>query len=611
LRVGVFLAECVAVALFASRARADPPEARVTADDVTLDARPEALSLRGHVDVEADPFHLTSDALRVTRTPRGLLIEGDGRVAFCPCLGEPVALEFRRATVAPPGDLFLVQPRLEIASIPVFWLPYFWLRSAGRAGVLPPDVEYRGKDGVFLGDGVHVPWLAGDAQAGLDVRAGGYVEGGVAVESTLRTPSSVTTARWDDLHQNGFAIDARGSTSTEQARPVTLSWDADLLRGERGVVSTTDLDAASRVFDRGAAEASWRRSGWVVAAGAWAESVRGGGLSEVDAAGPVVRARNSGALGDVGAYDATVEGGTLSGAGISALSFGRADGGGVLATRWGPILGSIALRGGADVVDQGQEEGYDTAASARARLSLPLARAFESASPDDPWRHRIEPEVEAGALAAQADGLLGEIPTPGGVRGVAWLADAGVHTALGRWATRQGFELGGDVGGVGGDEQPSELVVRWRGAASARWLGLGAEGADVAGPAGDWGHAVTARARVGAIPSLHVALSLAGREGVDPIVARALTDAPLASSSGFFATSGWTSGGRVTLPVTPFVTARAGADGDLTAEKLVAVRGSLEVHDKCGCVAVRLSAAERMGRDGVDVWLSVDLMPRR
>jgi hypothetical protein len=65
------------------------------------------------------------------------------------------------------------------------------------------------------------------------------------------------------------------------------------------------------------------------------------------------------------------------------------------------------------------------------------------------------------------------------------------------------------------------------------------------------------------------------------------------------------------MPVTPFVTARGGVDGDLTADRLVAVRGSLEVHDRCGCVAVRLSAAERLGRDGVDVWLSVDLAPRQ
>jgi len=59
------------------------------------------------------------------------------------------------------------------------------------------------------------------------------------------------------------------------------------------------------------------------------------------------------------------------------------------------------------------------------------------------------------------------------------------------------------------------------------------------------------------------------------------------------------------------VTARGGVDGDLTTGRLVATRGSLDLHDHCGCVAVRLSASERIGRQGVDVWVSIDLAPKR
>ena len=164
-------------------------------------------------------------------------------------------------------------------------------------------------------------------------------------------------------------------------------------------------------------------------------------------------------------------------------------------------------------------------------------------------------------------------------------------------------------GGVGGGEQPTSLVVRWRAAASTGTVGIGAEGADLADAGGGWGHAISARARVGSARSPSVAILVAGRDGVDPVVARVLTDAPLASSSGFLATSGWTSGGRVTLPVSPVVTLRGGLDGDLTAQRLVAARGSVELHDRCGCLAMRLSAAERIGREGVDVWLSLDLLP--
>jgi hypothetical protein len=624
-RVRVGAVVVVALSLAPGVAEAQPDDAHVRADDVTLEARSQALWLRGHVDVEADPFHLTSDELRVTRTPRGLLVEGDGRVAFCPCLGEPVALTFPAAIVAPPGDLFLTRPRLEAFGVPVFWLPYFWLRSPGRVGLLPPEVAYRGSDGVFLGEGVHVPWRVGETDAGLDVRAGAYLEGGLAVDTTLTTPSSVTSVRWDELRSSGFAVDARGSTATppDSHAATTLSWDADLLRGPRGVVSTTDLDAASRVFDRAAAEGSRRGDGWVIAAGLTAENVRGSGAGEIDAWGPVVRARESGALGGVGAYDATLESGAVSGAGLPAtLSFGRADVGSLLATRAGPVSASLSLRGAADLAASGLQSGYDSAAAVRGRLALPLVRAYGSSDgaggADEPWRHRVEPEIEVAGLVARGDGVLGELPTPGALQGGgAWVAGAGFRTSLGQWGGRRGLELGGDVGGVGGEQQPASLAVRWRAAASAPYVGLGAEGADVAGSpqpgstSEGWGHAVTARARLGSTRSVSVALLVAGRDGVDPVLARALTDAPLAASYGFLATTGWTSGARVTVPITALVTARGGVDGDLTLDRLVAAHGALEVHDRCRCVVVRLSAAERLGRDGVDVWLSVDLVPAR
>jgi hypothetical protein len=55
------------------------------------------------------------------------------------------------------------------------------------------------------------------------------------------------------------------------------------------------------------------------------------------------------------------------------------------------------------------------------------------------------------------------------------------------------------------------------------------------------------------------------------------------------------------------VTLRGGADVDFDARALVAALGALEVHDPCGCVVVRTSASHRIGRAGVDIWLTVDL----
>ena len=153
-RDGTFAAFLLLVFLAVPRAaRAEILPLDAHADEVTLDPRLREIELRGNVHVDSEPFHLRSDEVRLRRTSRGVEVGGKGTLAFCPCLGTPLAIAFDGAIVAPPGDLILRQPRLELYRVPVFWLPYFWLRSPARFGLLPPDIAYRGRDGLFLGDG--------------------------------------------------------------------------------------------------------------------------------------------------------------------------------------------------------------------------------------------------------------------------------------------------------------------------------------------------------------------------------------------------------------------------------------------------------------------------
>jgi hypothetical protein len=624
------------------RAAADPPPVQVSADQIEVDAQSQELVLRGDVELESAPFHLTSKELRISRSSRGVVVRGEGRIAFCPCLAQPLAVAFRGATVAPPGDLFIDQPTLEVFHVPILWMPFFWLRAPGKVGLLAPDIAYRGEDGLFLGEGVHVPWKPGDAQNGLDLRAGAYVKGGLATEATLKTPSSVTTVRWDHLANgtgnltgvdaaDGLTVDARGAmTDASSLGKPSLAWDLDALRGQRGVVSTTDLDAASRVFDRGAAEASLNGGGWTAWSGVRATGVRGDGIAVLGAAGPAAGVMRDGTLGNAGAYDARVEGGALTGSSLATTSFGRAGLSALLATRAGPILVTGSVRGAGDVASLGQTDGYEGGAQARAALSLPIARGFDSGDPSDPLWHRLEPYVEASALAAGTQDLsidspwVGLVPVPPvtatpvsaqtptlptSLSGAAWVADAGMTSLLGRWAKREGFELRLSAGAAGSSAESAAAVVRWRGDTGFHWLGLGAEGAHVLG-GGDPGYAVAGHLRLGPVTSWHLGVNVAGREGVDPVLARALTDAPLPASMGFLAATGWTGGARVGVPITDYLTARGGADGDLGAVKLVAARGSLEFHDRCGCVVLTANGAERLGRPGVDVWLTVSLLRR-
>ena len=595
-----------------ARAQETPPGAAPPvpvafgADEVRFDARAQALEIVGHVHVDEPPFHLTGSALVLRRVPIGAELEGDGTLAFCPCLGTPLAVRFSEATVAPPHDVVLRNPVLEVFGLPVAWAPVFWMRDAGRVGVLSPDVEWRGADGLFVGEGVHVPWVNGDTIRGLDLRAGAYADGGVATELALRSATTQTRVRWDDLRgDEGVGIAATGATRE-------VAWSLDAVRGARAVRATTDVDAAARPFDRAEAQAAWRVGGWTFASGVRDVALRGGDLLDLGAGGPVVSARRADALAEAGAYDATVEGGAIRVAGGGTTTFARGEGGGLLATRAGALGATLALRGLGDVADDGSRSGLDGAIQGRATVALPLARGLASEDAGDPWVHRTEPRLEAAVLATHAGDVL-VVPAGRGstdpAAGGAWIAAAGWSNALGRRGSRASAEVDASGGAVG-DGGSVLGALRARASATGTWVALRAELARVFAASGSEGGALLARARIGPESGANLAAHVAERDGVDPIIARTLVDAPLEPASGFLALPGWTGGARVAVPLGARITARAGADVDYPTARttqLVAAVAALELHDPCNCVVVRASAAHRIGRDGIDVWLTVDL----
>jgi hypothetical protein len=604
-----------------SAARSAPVD--IHASDVEIDARTREAVLRGDVRVDAPPFHLRSEELRLRRTSRGAVeVEGVGRLTFCPCLGSPLAVRFQEATVAPPGDLILRSPSLEIAGAPVLWLPYFWLRAPEKPGLLPPDVAYRGSDGMFLGDGIHVPLRRGSATSALDLHAGGYFEGGAAVDAALTTETTATHAIWDHLRGDGLTLDAHGAIEARGAggaRVTTLAWDADAIRGARGVFATTDLGAAAKPYDRVGAETSWRDGGWTLATAFRATAPRGAGLIDGVSAGPMATLRRGGKIAGAGAYDAMVEGGVLAQPG-GRVSFARGEAGALLADRWGALGASLAVRAAGDAVADAEGEsagasrsGIDGAASARARLALPFGRAFESRGVNDPWVHRLEPAIEGALLTVHGDDLLGVMPGRGMsvVQGNAWTSGIAIASEQGRWGARIGSEVSltfGAVGAVDGTS-PAQLVARGHAAVSAPGAALTAEAARLASPGSDGG-AFTARARLGELGGAHVVLLASERDGVDPVLARALTDAPLEPGSGFLSSRGWTAGARARVPWTSWFATTGGVDADLTAQLFLAARGGIELRDRCGCVRLRANAAHRLGRDGIDAWVTVELAPR-
>lgn len=632
---------------------------RTRAEEVSFDAQQRSLELAGNVRVDSPPFHLRSQRIKLTRTSYGIEIVGKGSLAFCPCLGTPLKVDFEEAIVAPPGDLILKNPTLRFYDVPILPLPYFWLRSDEKLGLLPPDLAYRGQDGVFAGGGVHVPWKYGGTKNALDLRGGAYILEGFAIDARLRTPTSLTRIRYDRLpggasttnvpdtlatgasRDDGLLIDARGATTSDE---IGVTWDADVLRGARGVVSTTDLDAAARPWDRATVEGAVRGGPFIVSTAVRAVTRRGGGLVDIEAVGPIATVRASGAVTSSITYDATVEGGSLrlggpavgltpigGGAGPpspDALSFVRAEVGALAATNLGPMATSLTVRGVGDVSAQARDRGDDRAASARARIGLPLVKRYESAAErdrdHDPWVHVIEPYVEAAALHARSDGLLGLSParSGAGIEGTAPLADAGLTTSLGRWGSREGVELLVAAGGAGNATAvPSGVrpLARGRMSATTTWLGASGDAAHVFGapPGPDVafgrasGFAATGRLRLGRVDGIRVLANVAARDGIDPVLARALVDAPLEPASGFLTREGTTGGAGFVVPWSRAVVTSVGADGDATRRELVAARAGVELRDKCGCLTLRVQGSHRIGRDGVDVWLALDFAADR
>ncbi len=615
---------------------------RARAERVSFDAASRSLELEGDVRVDGPPFHLRAQRIVLTRTRFGIDVAGEGQLAFCPCLGTPLVLGFDGAVVAPPGDLVLRKPSLRIYGVPVATLPYFWLRSEEKVGVLPPDLAYRGKDGVFVGGGVHVPWKTGDGRSALDLRAGAYVLRGVAADVRLRTPASTTRVRFDRLPSSpspalpftdaagddGLLVDARGAT-TAASGGASVAWDADVVRGRRGVASTTELEAAARPWDRAAIEGVLRGSGLAVSVGALAVSRRGGGFGDVEAAGPVTRVRGSGAAGSSGSsgssitWDATLDGGALRTSGgasrVSAgtvpplerdtVSFARVEAGLRAVTTASVLDLSLALRGAGEVAMDERRDGVGRAGSARLRAGVPLARAWAAEGPRSPLVHVVEPFTEVAVVHARGDALLGSAPGRGlgALTGTAPVGRVGVASSLGRWSSREAAELelsGGAAMAPDGPPRAFSPLVRLRASASSGSVGGALDGGLVGGAAG--GLAGSARLRLGALDRMRVLTDVAHRGGVDPVLARALTDAPLEPGAGFLTRAGSTGGAALVIPWSATVTTSAGVDGDLDEGELVAARGGVELRDRCGCVTLRVLGSHRVGRPGVDVWLALD-----
>lgn len=575
-----------------------------SAGRVDVDANSNELELSDQVVVRVDRYRLTSDRMKLYRGPRGIVVDGSGRVAFCPCPDPPVSIGFSSVTVAPPTDLLIEQPTLRVGGVPVMWLPYLWLRSPGRVGILPPRVAWRAQDGLLLGSGVHLPFGPKPdhgRRSALDLRAAGYVKGGGELDGNMATPTTSTRVRWDHLRRSLLELDAHGAAAGPHA--ASVAWQLDAIRGARGLQGTILLEPAARRYDRAGLSALRARGAGLLSMGVRADAVRGGPLDRFGAVGPRAHLGFGGALGDVGDIDSGVDVQTVhaAGYGSATLAVQRLEIG--MAARPGPLSASVRARDELDAGTTGSAGGVLLQSAGRARVGLPLLRTYGSGP--GPIVHRVEPFIEGGG--GVATGRSAVFAEPELVDGGLVSAVAGLDNALGSTPDRAAGTLGVRGGYVGRATGP-EPAVSGRAGATLGWLALRSDLAWLPRHRRDVIEAT--RLRLGREDGLHVTGYVEGRSGASPTLARLLVaDAFDAPKAGWFDRSGLSTGGELGVPWTDWLASSVAGDYDLETRQLLAIRGSLAYRHPCGCLALVAWAGHRIGRPGVDAWMSVDLAP--
>lgn len=600
------LAAGTLVGLLGARARAEVPQApsphgrefRVdfSARHLDVDAELGELQLSGDALVTVGRYRLGGERVRLKRGPRGIGVEGGGDIAFCSCDAPPVTLGYSSVTIAPPSDVLIKHAVLRAGGVPIFWLPYLWLRSPDRVGLIFPSVEWRGEDGLLIGSGLHVPFAANQgrpAARALDIGAFGYVNGGARVEARLFTPQSSSFVRWD--HRDGTALSIDAHAASLEQTGALWAYDADASLGARGRRALSSLEAAARRYDH--ARLGVASSGKALFAfGAAADAERGAWLSDPLNLGPFAFLSTGGALGNATSYALDIGGmtGLRAGEGRTDNAETRGVERGSLesAVTLGPALARVGAFEQSELLSAPAQALSRLRAGAGLSLSLPLLRRFASVS------HLVAPELLGRVERQYWDGT-----------GQSRLSTtAGVTSALGAGARAPAarVRLAAGLAGEPDELEPTtEAVV----ASDARLFGLRLAG--VAQPRARSAEA-TARLRLGARGGTVLTGYAEARTARAPSTTAADAQGDVLPSFhelGAYDREGLTTGAELTLAVASVLQLGGGVDVDPLSEDLLAVRSFARYRHACGCIALSAFGSQRRGRDGFDAGLALDLMP--
>lgn len=578
-----------------SFAQSEQNEHRVDfrADRVELSTTDAALSLSGDVVVRSDRFQLSGDAVTLTRSPRGIHVEGAGRLAFCSCGYPPIALGFAAADLAPPTDVLLEGATLRVLGVPVLYSPILWLRSKDRPGLLPPSVAYRGEEGLLVGTGVHVPLGVGGVEpAVLDIGYSAYLAGGARFSTEARGALGRAAFLFDFFRGSSVDLETEFA-ETSDASGATLVGRVDVRRGRRALVSELSVQEVARPTDRARLAVGSARD-FVLGLSVRASSPRGSALDAEPSFGPVLELGHTVPLGPRGTASFLMETHALrTGEGDSSASTLHGELGTALTV--GAVQSQIWLRERSRFVSDPRAHGASVQGELRARITLPLARRFAELV------HRLEPLVEAAVESVRHRGEgepFHELhAVPDRVTLLAGLeTSAGVH--------REAADLR-VAAGVSGPARNPDGVLAARARAGFRHLYFDADARAVPGRrAAD----VFVRAHAGG-ESFRIGAYVEGRQATPASAERLFFEDFTRPELPWLATPGFSGGGSLRFPTGLGIHTQLAVDVDLTRERLLGGSAALGYRHVCDCLGLALWSGRRIGREGVDVALRVDLVP--
>ena len=554
------------------------------------------LSLSGNAEVTVGRYRLVGDRVRLKRGPRGIGVEGGGDIAFCSCDSPPVTLGYSSVTIAPPSDVLIQNAVLRAGGVPLFWLPYLWLRSPDRVGLIFPSAEWRGDDGLLLGAGVHVPFDSNQgrpALRALDVSGFGYTKGGARVEARLLTPQSSTALRWDYRDGTALGIDAHAAVSGHAA--AIWAYDADASLGARGRTALSSLEPAARRYDHARFGVA-STGNTLFAFGTAADAARGAWLDDPLNVGPFALLSTGGALGDRTSYglDLAAVSSVRAGEGRSnnAETRGLERGSLESAQAAGPALFRAGAFEQAELLSDPAQAISKLRAGAGLSLSVPLLRRFGAFS------HLVSPELLGRVERQYWDGV-GENRL---------LTTGGLTTALGS-GPRGGAARLRVAGGFAG--RPAELEPLTQATLSSDTRLFGVRVTGVGEPRSRAAEAI-ARLRLGARGGTSLTSYAEARTARAPATSATYETGdvvPTFQDFGLYDREGLTTGADLSIALASVLMVGGGADADPVEAELLAVRSFVRYRHACGCVAVGAFGSARKGRGGFDAGLSLDLMP--